>query len=95
MSVPLVIYDTNSGELRNNPEAFAERGDYVASFVWIKNEGENVEPGAVLATIQWGTGSNETLYAPGGCNGMVINLNRNIMFENLEYTPSQFLARIS
>lgn len=95
MSKPLATYNANSKELRNNPEAFAERDDYVASIVWEKQVDEDVNPSEVLATIQWGNGSLEPLNAPDGCTGKVINLNRNISYENLEYAPSQFLAQIS
>lgn len=95
MSKPLVTYNATSGELRNNPEAFAEREDYVSSIVWEKRKGQNVEIGDIIATIQWGDGSRDPLEAPEGCFGKVKDLNRRIIFEDLEYPPSQFLARIS
>ena len=95
MSKPLVTYNATSGELRNNPDAFAEKGDYVASIVWEKRKGQNVGLGDLIATIQWGDGSRDPLNAPEGCSGKVKDLNRKIKFEDLEYPPSQFLARIS
>jgi hypothetical protein len=95
MSKPLVTYNATSGELRNNPETFAEKNDYVASIVWEKRRGQNVAIDDVLATIQWGDGSRDPLKAPEGCSGKIQDLNRNIKFEDLEYPPSQFLARIS
>lgn len=96
MSEPLVTCDATLGELRNNPKAFEERNDYVASIVWEKQVGENVCPGDMLAYIQWGHGStNEPLNAPDGCTGKVRYLNRNIVYEDLEYAPSQLLAQIS
>ncbi len=95
MSNPLVTYDATTKELRNNPAAFAEKEEYVASIDWKKEVGDNVEPEDVLATIQWGDHSLESLKAPGGCAGKVKYLNRSIRFENLEYEPSQLLAQIS
>lgn len=95
MSNPLVTYDATTKELRNNPAAFAEKEEYVASIVWEKDVNNNVEPGDILATIQWNDNSRESLKAPNGCAGTVSYLNKNIRFENLEYEPSQLLAQIS
>ena len=95
MAIPLVIYDSGSGELRSNPQGFARQADYVASIVWEKDQGARVAPGDPLAIVQWGRGEHETLYAPDGCSGRVCDLNRNILFEELEFAPSQYLARIA
>ena len=95
MNRPLVTYNATNGELRNNPDAFKEKKDYVAYIEWEKRKGQNVAVGDILATIQWGDGSMEALQAPEGCSGKIQDLNRNIKFEDLEYPPSQFLARIS
>ena len=95
MNKPLVTYNATSGELRNNPDAFAEKGDYVASIVWEKQKGHKVGAGDIIATVQWGDGARDRIKAPDGCSGEVKDLNRKIIFEDLEYPPSQFLARIS
>ena len=96
MSKSLVTYNATSKEMRNNPEAFAERNDYVASLIWEKQIGENVNPGELLATIQWGNDSYESLYAPDECTGKKVkSLNRTIRYEELGDAPSQFLAQIS
>jgi len=95
MSKPLVTYNATTGELRSNPEAFAEKNDYVASIVWQAQVGQVVSQGDTIATIQWGNGIREPLDGPEGCNGKIKFLNRNVKYEDLEYTPSQLLARIS
>lgn len=95
MRKPLVTYNAETGELRSNPAAFAEKSDYVASILWEKEEGQKVEPGDVLAVIQWGSDPKSNINAPKGCTGTVKRLNRNISYEELEYSPSQFLAQIS
>jgi hypothetical protein len=95
MSKPLVTYNTTTGELRSNPDAFAEKNDYVASIVWGTEVGQEVSQGETIATIQWGNGMKEPLAGPEGCSGKIKYLNRNIKYENLEYKPSQLLARIS
>jgi len=95
VSDSLVTYNTNSKELRNIPEAFAERDDYVASIVWEKQVGDAVDVGLKLATIQWGEGTLEPLNAPEGCVGTVQSLNRDILYEDLEYAPSQLFAVLS
>lgn len=95
MSKPLVTYTATTGELRSNPDAFAEKNDYVASIVWETEVGQEVSQGETIATIQWGNGMKEPLDSPEGCSGKIKSLNRNIKYEDLEYTPSQLLARIS
>jgi hypothetical protein len=94
MRLPLVTFDTTTGELRSNPDGFAGRVDYVASLVWEKQPEDEVAPGDILAIIQWGKGAHEELLVPAGCNGRVRTLNRNILFEELGLEPSIFLARI-
>jgi hypothetical protein len=94
MSLPLVTFDTITGELRSNPEGFARRVDYVASLVWEKQPEDDVAPGEIIAIIQWGQGVHEELLVPTGCRGRVQTLNRNILFEELDLEPSIFLARI-
>ena len=95
MSSPMITYDSASGELRNNPDAFAEKDDYVASIVWETKVGDDVVEGDNLGTIQWGEGSKESLVAPKECNGTVHTVNRDIIYEKLEYPPSQLFALIS
>jgi hypothetical protein len=95
MSTPLVTYDATTGELRSNPEGFARAHDYVASIVWEKRKRDRVRPGDRLATIQWGRGEHEALCIPDGCSGRVSDLNRTIILEELEYEPSQYLARFA
>jgi hypothetical protein len=95
MSKPLVTYNATTGELRSNPEAFEEKNDYVASIVWETKVGQVVSQGDKIATIQWGNGMRGPLDGPEGCNGKVKSLNRNIKYEDLEYMPSQLLARIA
>jgi hypothetical protein len=94
MSDPLIHYDTQNGELRSIPEAFGAHDDYVASIVWEKKAGDRVTPGERLAELQWGGGNIQVLTAPTECRGVVRTLNRNIIFEELGYEPSQLLALI-
>ena len=94
MGKPFVVYNAETGQLSNNPAAFADSAHYVASVVWTKEVGDSVRPGEKLAVIQWGNGSREDLHAPGGCSGRVAYLNRGIVFENLEFEPPQNMARI-
>jgi len=54
-----------------------------------------VSQGDTIATIQWGNRMRGPLDGPEGCNGKIKFLNRNVKYENLEYKPSQLLARIS
>ncbi len=95
MSQPLLTYNATSGELRANPQGFADSDDYVASIVWQKQVDDDVQPGDTLATIQWGNGPQEPLTAPQGCSGKVQDLSHNILYEELEYEPSKYLARIA
>jgi hypothetical protein len=94
MSKPFATYSTVSGELSSNPEAFEMNDSYVASIVWTKKVGDDVRPGDELATIQWSQDPDEPLIAPDGCAGEVKDINGNIRYNDLEYPPSQFLARI-
>ncbi len=94
MSDALVTYNATSKELRNIPETFAKKEDYVASILWEIKVGDPVSPGVKLGIIQWGNGVLDALNTPEGCTGKVQSLNRNIMYENLEYAPSQLFAMI-
>ena len=94
MSRSLVVYDATNGELRSVPKAFEAVGEYVASIVWKKQVGDAVESDDDLATVQWGNGSKEPLRAPTGCLGTIQRINRDIIYEELEFSPSQFFALI-
>ncbi len=63
--------------------------------IWIIKVGDDVRPGNELTTIQWSQDPDEQLIAPDGCTGEVKDINGNIRYNDLEYPPSQFLARIS
>ncbi len=95
MSNSFATYNTESGELRSNPEAFELNDSYVASIIWTIKVGDDVSPCDELATIQWSQDPDEPLIAPDGCTGEVKDINGNIRYNDLEYPPSQFLARIS
>ena len=95
MSKLFASYNTVSEELRSNPKAFEVNVSYVASIVWTKKVGDDVGPGDELATIQWSQDPDEPLISPDGCTGKVKDINGNIRYNDLEYPPSQFLARIS
>jgi hypothetical protein len=95
MSKPLATYNADTGELRSNFDAFAERNDSVDSIVWKKKERDAVKPGDLLAEVQWAGLPGEPLHAPDGCTGYVEDINGNIGYEDLGDSPSQYLAQIS
>ena len=48
-------------------------------------------PGDQLAVIQWADNSLDPLLAPADCDGEIASVNRNIVFENLEFEPAEWL----
>ena len=95
MNTPLVTNDTNTGELRSNPKGFASAQDYVTAMVWEKRKSDLVQLGDTLSITQWGSGKRGVLCVPEGCSGHVSDLNKLIFLEELEYEPSQYIARFA
>jgi len=93
----LVAYDQGTGELRSNPRSFDGRGMEVLSIVWRAgiDAGATVGPGTELADVQWDDNSREPIIAPDNCSGRIDSVNRDIMFENLPFEPSQWLLIVS
>ena len=90
----LAIYQGETGELRSNFKAFAQRDDSVDSIIWKKRVGNRVAPGDVLAEVQWAGLSMELLLAPEDCIGKIQDINRDIIYEELGDPPAQYLAQI-
>ena len=88
-----VTYDPSTRQLSAVPESFANRNLSVLSIAWIPgiDVGTNVGPGAQLATVQWEDNSREPITAPDNCSGEIASVNRNIIFENLAFEPSEWL----
>ncbi len=97
MAQNLTTYDATNRELRTVPEAFAARGKSVLSMVWKSaiKVGSQIDPGTDLVIVQWEDNSRETVSAPAGCAGQVASVNRDVLFENLRFPPSQTLLRFS
>lgn len=89
----LVTYDQNTRELSSVPESFDARGKEVLSIVWRDgiDAGADVAAGIELADVQWDDNSREVITAPDDCAGSISSVNRNIMFEDLPFAPSQWL----
>lgn len=88
-----VSYDPDTRQLSAIPAAFAGRPMAVLSIVWSPgiNVGKVIDAGTELATIQWEDNSRETFSAPEHCSGKIAAVNRNILFENLEFEPADWL----
>lgn len=89
----LVTYDEDTRELSSVPDSFDARGREVLSIAWRPgvNAGADVTAGMELADIQWDDNSLEAITAPDDCVGQISSVNRNIMFEDLPFAPSQWL----
>jgi len=94
MSKALVTYDITTGELRSDFNAFSERNDSVDSIIWKKKKGGAVEPGDLLAEVQWAELPMEPLYAPNDCSGKIKDISGVILYEDLADSPSQYLSQI-
>lgn len=92
-----VTYDPDTRQLSAVPAAFAGRPLSVLSIVWRSGikAGTSIAPGDALATIQWEDNSRELFSAPENCAGKIASVNRNIMFENLEFEPADWLLILS
>ena len=88
----LVSYDENTRELGSVPDSFSDRGKEVLSIVWRPgiDAGTDITAGTELADIQWDDNSREAVVAPDGCGGRITSVNRNIIFEDLPFPPSQW-----
>ena len=88
-----VAYDPDTRQLSAVPDAFAAKPLTVLSIVWRDgmDPGTEIAPGDRLATIQWEDNSREPLTAPPDCRGKVAAVNRDILFENLEFEPAEWL----
>ena len=91
-----VTYDPATRQLSAVPASFAARPLGVLSIVWRSGieSGANVAPGDELGTIQWEDNSRETFSAPDNCAGQIASVNRDIMFENLEFEPAAPAAKV-
>ena len=92
-----VTYDPATRQLSAVPPAFAGRALSVLSIVWQPGieAGTRISAGDALATIQWEDNSREPFSAPDNCAGVITSVNRNIMFENLEFEPADWLLILS
>jgi len=88
-----VVYDPTTRQLSAVPDAFAGKPLAVLSIVWRDgmDAGAVIAPGERIATIQWEDYSREPLAAPPDCRGTVYAVNRDIVFEHLEFEPAEWL----
>lgn len=89
----LVSYDQAAMQLSATPASFAARPMSVLSIVWKRGIRKDavVAAGDELGTIQWEDNSRESFSAPANCAGTISAVNRDIMFENLEFEPAEWL----
>ncbi len=88
-----VTYIPSTRQLDTVPDAFEQRNLSVLSIAYNPgvDVGESVGPGDEFAVVQWEDNSREALTAPDNCSGKIADVNRNIVFENLPFEPSQWL----
>ena len=89
----LIIYDETNKVLVTVPEAFAQRPEFVLSWVWREGieSGKAIDAGIEVADIQWDNNKREVIEAPPKCSGKIKAVNRDILFENLPDAPPQVL----
>ena len=88
-----VSFDPNTRQLSVIPDAFKKRPLGVLSIIWKDgiDAGATVAPGSELADIQWEDNTLELIVAPEDCAGDIDSVNRNIVFEDLEFSPAIWL----
>ena len=62
------------------------------SVLWRVDAGREIGEGDELATVQWSDNSRDPILCPPGCNGRVVGVNGDIIYEVLA-RRSQWLLR--
>ena len=91
MASDMLSFDAVSREVSFVPSYFRAAAATVLVVSWedgIKS-GALIAGGAKLATIKWDDGTETTMSAPAGANGIVQATNRRILYERLHRPPSQ------
>ena len=90
-----VIYDPQSGELRNDVTFFQQAGACPDDIRWSVEVGDVVRPGALLGRFVWpGHEGDAVIVAPLGCGGVVRAIHREVVCRFLDASPSQILLEI-
>jgi hypothetical protein len=90
----LVTYEGMNRVLMSVPKAFGKRPNPVSSWVWKSDikVGAVIQPGRVLADIQWEDNTIEPVGAPKMCNGKISWINLDIDTVQLSLPDSAPLA---